>query len=383
MDESQFAKMDGLLTSWQELVSSQPTQVLIDVIEKSDLIDETLNWIESEPESARAFSVDRHLGDILSKLANVFRTDPLVNRLIWRMYEIASSPRARSTGQYNAGKHLYNAGLLTYLRGDHTTGLRLIVAALAEDIYRNPENWETISYAYRFLVAHGMGEILKAKLVASIDSMRKSAGAQWFPEDIVFFEPLVDKFVFDIAGQAGFNRAYWQHLVSRVKGSHANESEKGSALERLAVYLMSHIDGLRFVGRKVTTRKTEWDVLFRCVNTEPQFREIFGSYVVAECKNLQKPATSTAVRNFISKILSVRVNGGVLISLSGVSGNMRKNTNAWGEVTDAFRQHGITVVVLSGEDIDRLRTKREIYDLIIGRAEDVRFDRAVQRRDAS
>jgi hypothetical protein len=272
--------------------------------------------------------------------------------------------------------NLFNVGRLVYMQGDYVGGLRQIVCALAEDIYGNPQNlgWVKSSHAYKFLAAHGMDDGIFTTLVASVDKHRSnSATVPWFPEDIGFFEPVVADFLLGAVSQVGFNRAYWSQLVSLAKD--ADEDAKGPALERLAIYLVSQIDGLRIIGRDVRTETSEWDVLCRFAVAGHPLQGVFGTYVVAECKNLTGPCTSHAVRNFAYKILSVRASGGILIALGGITGQEDQERYAWGEVKRAFRQHGITIVVITQKDMEIAKTKKQLVDLILRRAEDIRFER--------
>lgn len=53
---------------------------------------------------------------------------------------------------------------------------------------------------------------MKSAVLARVDRACKDSRHQWFPEEVAYFEPAVEEFLFGVVGQVGFNRAYWTQL---------------------------------------------------------------------------------------------------------------------------------------------------------------------------
>jgi restriction endonuclease Mrr len=126
---------------------------------------------------------------------------------------------------------------------------------------------------------------------------------------------------------------------------------KGPAFEDLVAGVLEAIPGLRMVGRRQrnVTNTAEIDLDFRATSECPL--TFFGPVVLVECKNQKTKVGSPAVDHFAKKLREARVPGGILVTLSGISGSAKSATGAVAALDDA-RQEGQVIVVLERSELE-------------------------------
>jgi hypothetical protein len=154
------------------------------------------------------------------------------------------------------------------------------------------------------------------------------------------------------------------------------ESPKpGPALEELTRYLFD--TSIQFVVRYVNVRtlSSEIDLVvqYRTTSSMPSVFDELGSYVVVECKNWQNPVDAKHVRDFVTKLASVRVRAGLLITRSGITGYHRGSYNARREIQWAFDRMNIVVAVLGMDDLESIRSEHDFFALMQLRFEETQF----------
>lgn len=144
----------------------------------------------------------------------------------------------------------------------------------------------------------------------------------------------------------------------------ANPDIKGAKLEELVTYLFTKIPKVTFFGKNIldNVRAHELDVVF--INDRASQINFLEFTLITECKNTDQPVSSNAVRWFISKLRDRSLRSGVLIALSGITGQGTGTDNAHSEVLSAMGRDGVTVIVLDRAEILGLRYTNDLVLLL-------------------
>jgi hypothetical protein len=126
---------------------------------------------------------------------------------------------------------------------------------------------------------------------------------------------------------------------------------KGRGLEDLVQTVFSAVPGLELATpRKRNLKNTaEIDLAFRVRTASPI--ESFGRALVLECKNQGKKISAEQVMRFAGKIEDAHLPGGVLVTLTPVSGSDEPLAAARAEL-DKFRIKGSVIVVLERSELE-------------------------------
>ena len=100
----------------------------------------------------------------------------------------------------------------------------------------------------------------------------------------------------------------------------------------------------------VRTLDAQIDLLVRNMNTtNPVLRE-FGTYMLVECKDWNRPVSAPLVKSFIANLRSASCHSGILVSLRKVSGE-RANKNASYSIRKYYHSDNIEVIVIGDSDL--------------------------------
>jgi len=140
---------------------------------------------------------------------------------------------------------------------------------------------------------------------------------------------------------------------------------KGALLETLAKYLFSKIAGVSFHDRNVLDgpRAHELDVVFW--NNQPKSDLFFlGAVIIVECKNTGHPVSARDVGWYVRKLQDNGCDHGILLALSGITGERDGRNNAYSEVIGALTRDRIRILVLSRGDILSLRQPADLVRML-------------------
>jgi len=128
-------------------------------------------------------------------------------------------------------------------------------------------------------------------------------------------------------------------------------TKKGQEFEDLVARLFRAIPGLEMLKRRQrnVTNTAEIDLAFRVKPESPL--AFFAPAVLVECKNQKTKVGSPAIEHFAKKLRSARLPGGVLVTLSGVSGSARSATGAVAAL-DRAREDGQVIAVLERSELE-------------------------------
>ena len=145
----------------------------------------------------------------------------------------------------------------------------------------------------------------------------------------------------------------------------ANTDAQGKAYEALAHYLFSCIPGC--MSERDIFNVFETEQIDVAIGNEQRADglPLLPAVLLVECKDWAQPVDSKTVGYFMNILAGRSVAVGVLIAANGTTGGAdMKNANALGL---AAAPRGIKVLVITTEDIRRLRSTIDLVSLLNGR----------------
>jgi hypothetical protein len=144
-----------------------------------------------------------------------------------------------------------------------------------------------------------------------------------------------------------------------------NVDVKGAKLEELVRYLFCKIPRVTFYGANILdgNRAHELDVVF---NNDTRDSDLyFLDYaIITECKNTAHPVSSAQVGWFVRKLQDRIASSGILIALSGITGEADGVNNAHSEILSALVRDGIRILVIRRADILSFQTTDDLVALL-------------------
>ncbi len=175
---------------------------------------------------------------------------------------------------------------------------------------------------------------------------------------------------------------YSQPIISRLlneSDNAPNPDVKGAKLEKLVRYLFDKVPGVTFYAANTLdgVRAHELDVIFS--NDQRNSDLYFLDFVIiTECKNTANRIGSKDVRWFISKLVDRGVKTGVLISLSGITGEADGRSNAHSEIINALNREGVKVLVVRRNDIVSFSNTGDLVGLLQRKIMKLTIERTIE-----
>ncbi|WP_127131156.1 restriction endonuclease [Pseudoflavitalea rhizosphaerae] len=161
-----------------------------------------------------------------------------------------------------------------------------------------------------------------------------------------------------------YSKARIQDFLNRSDAA-ANPDAKGRIFEDLVVYLMDKFHGVRVAERNVldATGSQELDVVFWNNRVRSPF-DFLDPILISECKNEANPLSSAKCREFVAKLRSRGANTGLLITSSGIAGQLNGYRFANSVIMDALTADRIKVIVIDRTEILALNNTDDLINLI-------------------
>lgn len=161
-----------------------------------------------------------------------------------------------------------------------------------------------------------------------------------------------------------YNRVRIQDFLDRSDRA-PNTDAKGRIFEDLIVYLFERFQGVRVAERNVIDNSgaQELDVVFWNNRVKSPF-DFLDAILISECKNEASPLSSAKCREFIAKLRSRGANTGLLLSSSGIAGQLNGYRYANSVIMDALTADRIKVIVIDRAEILSLYTTDDLINLI-------------------
>jgi hypothetical protein len=139
---------------------------------------------------------------------------------------------------------------------------------------------------------------------------------------------------------------------------------RGKALEDLACYLFGLVPGVSITERNPFNAFATEEIDVAVWNEQdPAGLKSFNSVILVECKSWSKPVGSDQVAWFLTKIENRGLDFGILLAMSGVTGDARDKGQAHYEVAMALPKK-IRIVVITRAEIEALATTEELVNQI-------------------
>ncbi len=316
------------------------------------------------------------------------------------------------------GLILYMEGLIYYYLENNQLGIKFITLALIEDVIHRNINWARRSSAFRFLATNIYDEETADRIIQEINKRLieevVSENTYWvdqsyafrifanqvndeeipviieeinkqlkelkkplYPEDVLNIDEHMDIIPGEINNLFNLNLILFKNLFQNLTSvDDEDKDKKGKMLEIISKNLFSSLIGLQLLKDRFKTKSSELDLVYRILDHDNPFHEMFGQYLIIECKNWKDPVGAPVIRSFVGNLQSVNVTGGILIAKKGISGqNHKKKLHAELEIAKAYHRHGITIIVLTENDLKEIADGANLIKILLKNYEMTRFDK--------
>ena len=159
----------------------------------------------------------------------------------------------------------------------------------------------------------------------------------------------------------------------------SNTAVKGAKLEELVRYLFCKIPSVTFYGANILDgfRAHELDVVF---NNDTRHSDLYflDHAIITECKNTGHRTSSAQVGWFVRKLQDRIATSGILITLSGITGEADGNNNAQSEIINALLRDGIRILVIRKTDIINFQTTDDLVALLQRKLMKLTIERTIE-----
>lgn len=379
----------GELDSLGKIKSYLQTYVNKDEIKQEDIEGIEFNFfliggtVYETLESIDSYEEYFEIEDLMDKLIGKIKSKNclFLRGIIHKMYLILCELQHVEIKPLPKGQILHTEGLMYYYLGKIDLGIRFITLAFIEDIVHKDLDWAFTSYAFRFLATHVYDEPTARKigleLNRRIDFLKSNGLTIFFPEAVLNVHDHVDV----IPGEANIlftlNLIYYRELFNSYEEAIEGDDTylKGVSLENLIRFLFSSVVGLNLMGKKVKTDSSEIDVVFRILDSNNPLYGMFGQYLIIECKNTQDPVDVVVIRDFVGKLQSLDVHGGIIVSREGITQDDNERLYAELEISKAYHRHGITLIIMDNNDLIAIKEGNNLITILLKNYEKTRFDK--------
>ena len=140
--------------------------------------------------------------------------------------------------------------------------------------------------------------------------------------------------------------------------------EKGRKLEELAAYAFGSVPGVKFYKSNVVNNAGSEEVDVAFFNSKVRAGFPFLSHVLlVECKNWSNAVGAVNIREFATKLKHRACAYGVLVAANGITGNAQDRTAAHDAIRMALAVDGISIVVITRQEIETWTSTAQIVDL--------------------
>lgn len=175
---------------------------------------------------------------------------------------------------------------------------------------------------------------------------------------------------------------YSQNKISEIldeSDNAPNSDIKGAKLEELVRYLFDKIPGVSFYTANILdgVRAHELDVIF---SNDQRISDLhfLDFIIITECKNTETRISSADVRWFINKLQDRGVKTGILISLSGITGEADGQSNAHSEIINALNRDGTKLLVVKRDDITTFTKTGDLVELLQRKIMKLTIERTIE-----
>lgn len=156
------------------------------------------------------------------------------------------------------------------------------------------------------------------------------------------------------------------NIVAKLAaGDVGNTAEKGAALEEVVTETLCQLEGVGLIKRNVLDNAGSLEIDILLYNHRQRDGLPFlPNHLVIECKNWQAPVNSATLSVFTGKLRKFRVDFGILVAASGITGDPHDRTAAHAHLRSVYDRDGLAVIVITRTEIEALRDTDDLGTLI-------------------
>ncbi|MCK4604710.1 MAG: restriction endonuclease [Deltaproteobacteria bacterium] len=163
---------------------------------------------------------------------------------------------------------------------------------------------------------------------------------------------------------ARYSAAKIQEMLEESDNA-ATADEKGDKLEILIRYIFDKVPGVTFYQKNILDRNRTHELDLAFWNLQSQSAICFlDPVIIVECKNTAQPLGGTGVGWFVRKLQDRGISYGILVSLSGITGQADGHSNAHSEVLSALTRDGIKILLIDRQELLSLANTDDLVELL-------------------
>ena len=163
---------------------------------------------------------------------------------------------------------------------------------------------------------------------------------------------------------ARYSKAKIQEMLEESDNAES-AYEKGDKLEQLIRYVFDKVPGVSFHEKNILDQNRAHELDLAFWNLQSQSSICFlDPVIIVECKNTGRPLSSNGVGWFVRKLQDRGVRYGVLVSLSGITGQADGLNNAHSEVLSALTRDGIKILLIDRQELLSLSNTDDLVELL-------------------
>jgi len=279
----------------------------------------------------------------------------------------------KSMGRIHKGTPLHQIGWLDLIKGSPETLKRsqyYMKLAMIEDVLTKGDEYKSLP-AFKVLKhEHNLSESNLERLATWTKSQNTEPTEQ--RPELLFLRYVTDRSNRERSSMYEIDTKLTVELLEGVRKAQGSK-EKGDSLELLMAYLFLSSPFFEVI-KNIAGPDAETDLIIRNNNFgDAVFGEI-GRYILVECRNKTDKVDAKALRDFGGKVIQSSCNSGILVSLSGITGQ-GDGIGADRTILKFQQRHGVTIVPISVDEIEKgVKEEIPIADLLISEYERIRFD---------
>ncbi|MGJ4925590.1 restriction endonuclease [Bradyrhizobium sp. HKCCYLS2038] len=142
-------------------------------------------------------------------------------------------------------------------------------------------------------------------------------------------------------------------------------AQKGAALERVVTDTLCLLDGIGvlFTNAVDVDNSCEIDILLYN-QRHPAGLPFLPDNILIECKNWSSPVNTATLRSFTSKLRQFKLDFGVVVASSGITGDQSDRTAGHAHLRREFDQIGLKTIIITRLELEGLASSEDLSLLL-------------------
>ena len=140
-----------------------------------------------------------------------------------------------------------------------------------------------------------------------------------------------------------------------------NTAQKGTALENVVQETMCLLDGVGVLYTNAVDVENSFEIDILLYNQKhPLGLPFLPDNILIECKNWAAPVNTATLRSFTSKLRQFKLDFGLVVATSGITGNQVEQTSAHAHLRREFDQVGLKTLVITRVELEGLASSDDL-----------------------